>query len=353
MTQKRRKAFVYQVYSLYLYGYQPLCQYEEESVRDETIIGKHLYEGKEYVDEHGLTVKGRDWRILPSPIPFSLMNKKTPSMLLKIAQQRKNLYDIAETMNVIHDSYGEYTVKIIDDEFMQAIECIANKAIESKDVTKRDEVCQHIKEMRNSLVYSDTTYVIPNDAYIGDGCISEEHKKMVRVDHFVKSPVICDAVEKEIEKLNKIDKIIASLEPKIDTDFEEYAMALFTGVIKIVGVQIVYVDDFGMNVQLSAPNMPMGMIRLYQAYKNFKSLDENTRKKLKNIVDERNNMAIPAAETIEGCRNMTAQLNTQVKLQQLQVAKIRFVAEANDILIFFDDLTNKLDEYIMTYGITL
>lgn len=50
---------------------------------------------------------------------------------------------------------------------------------------------------------------------------------------------------------------------------------------------------------------------------------------------------------------MRPALNPQVKIQQLQVAKTRFVAEASDILSFFDDLTNKLDEYIMTHGIVL
>ena len=336
-----------------LYGYQPLCQYEDMSLMGDA-HGKHLYEGKEYVNENGLTVKGRDWRYLPSPTPLSKMNDNNSKALRDLASKRKELYVKAEQLEIIvQPSPNEYVVRVIDESFMNEISDIAEKAKVSKDNVSLYNACEKIKNLKLNIRYSNTKFEIPNDANNGAGSVPESEKKIVRIDHFASMPVICDIVEKEIEKLNKIDELIVSLEPKIDTNFEDYAMALFTGAIKIVGVQVIYVDDFGMDVQLSAPIMPMGGIRLYQAYKNFKSLDENTRKKLKNIVDERNNMAIPAAETIEGCRNMTAQLNPQVKLQQLQVAKTRFVAEANDILIFFDDLTNKLDEYIMTYGINL
>ena len=50
---------------------------------------------------------------------------------------------------------------------------------------------------------------------------------------------------------------------------------------------------------------------------------------------------------------MTNKLNPQVEIQQLQVAKSRFVAETDDILIFFDDLAEKLDKYISTHNIVI
>ncbi|MCI2185617.1 MAG: tubulin-like doman-containing protein [Bifidobacterium tibiigranuli] len=42
----------------------------EKAYAGDHSVGVHLYEGKEYVDDSGAKVKGRDWRLLPSPIPL-------------------------------------------------------------------------------------------------------------------------------------------------------------------------------------------------------------------------------------------------------------------------------------------
>lgn len=339
-----------------LFGYQPLRQYETTSVADNEIIGKHLYEGRNFKDEFGNIQAGRDWRRLPSPIPFSKMDVTNSPELFEVAGKRRSLYEAAEAKNIlIKNAAEEYFVRVLDDAFVAEIEEKANKAIQSKDNVLMYSTQQAIQAMMEAPKYSSVTYRIPNDAKNGDSAVPESEKRIVRIDHFVSMPKICDVVENEINRFKRIDEIIEVLTPKVDTDFEDYANALFTGAITINGIMLTYVNDFFEEVKLSAPNMPMGGMRLYQAFVNFKALDEKTRENLKAIVDRRNGMEEADAmdNIIKACTNVKPQLDQKMIAMALQIAASKFASQAVEIREFYMNLAKKFDEYLMTYGIAV
>lgn len=336
-----------------LYGYQPLNQLEILSMGD-SHAGKHLYEGRKYIDENKQEVVGRDWRFLPSPTPASKLNSTNSTDLRNIAQNAEALYDKATKIGIIYEvNPNEFEVRIIDDSFMEEAESIAQAAIDKNDAMLMYEAAEKINGMKGNIRYSAKNYSIDNDAKNGEDEVPESEKRRVRVDHFAMAPVICNEAKNEIAKLQKLDELVSSLQPKVDTDFEDYANALFTGAITINGVKITYVNEYAEEIPLSAPIMKMGAIRLYQAYLNFKEIDEETRKNIKAVVDERNSMVNGMDEIVDACTKLKVQLDPKMRNMQLQFAKQNFAPQARDILDFFKKLENEFDVYKMNYGIII
>ena len=336
-----------------IFGYHPISQYEVMSMNN-TQAGKHLYEGREYNDENGNVVTGRDWRELPSLVPLSKMNGDNSKVLVDNAEHAKAVYDEAEELGFITENGGgDYVLKSFDEEFKKEIFEIAEKAKSKKDNVAMFEASEKIRVMLDDIKYSKKYSLIKNDAKNGQGEMPESEKRAVRIDHFASAPLIVKLAEEQIADYRKIQKLVEELIPKIDNDFKDFTEALFTGAIAVQGNRINYVDDFGDAIPLSAPNMPMGGIRPYQAFISYKELDEDIRKKLSEIAKERNAMAEIASETMEACANVKAMLDPKVKTMMLQIAKKNFTPESNTILQFFRDLEESLNEYMMTYGIIL
>lgn len=335
-----------------IYGYSQLADYEVMSMNTNK-SGKHLYEGKTYIED-SKEFKGRDWRFLPSPTPLSLMNSSNDKTLRDRAKHAADVYDAAVDKGIIYQpSTNDYEVRFIDKDFFNEMITLAEEAKNKKDPSAMYAASEKIKEMKDSLEFERVKISIPNDCKNGDGAPIESEKKKVRVDHFAFMPKVVEMVEEEIAKYEKIDELINALIPKADTDFEDYTNALFTGAITIEGVKIYYVDDFADKVDLSAPTMQMGAIRLYQAYVNFKALDETVREKLKAISEKRNSLSEGMDIIIESCTNVKTQLNPQMKAMQLNLAKNKFPQQAIDIRDFFVKFESAFDLYLMNYGIML
>lgn len=334
------------------FGYQPIQQYENASISDTEIKGKHYFEGKSYLDETEQFVTGRDWRLLPSPVPLSKMNVDSAPDLVKLAKKRKEIYLKAEEISIIQsDNAGEYFIKLIDDAFMEDIRGIASKAKAKGDNISLYEASTKIAAMKNEIQYSSVKIQIPNDAKNGDTPVPEDEKKAVRIDHFVSMPIVVAIVEEELGKYEELEKTISDLQPKIDNDFEDFCNVLFTGAITIKEVMVVFEDSFYNEVKLSAPNMPMGGIRLYQAFQSFKELNENEKSKLIEIAQHRNNMEEGMDCIIAACAKVKEQLSKASVATALRIAASKFTPIASEIKGFYDDLSSRFEEYTMTYGI--
>lgn len=153
--------------------------------------------------------------------------------------------------------------------------------------------------------------------------------------------------ESEIEKIKKIDEIIVSLDPKIDNDFENFAIALFTGTIKVNGFMVTYENDCHEEVRLSAHNMPMDGMRLYQAFVSFKELDDSTKEKLKSISEKRNAMEDRLHCIINACTNVKDQLNQKNITMAMKIAATKFPSNAKEIRDFYSDLQCSFEQYII------
>lgn len=334
------------------FGYQPLQQYENACISDTEIKGKHYFEGKKYRDDKGNYVSGRDWRLLPSPIPFSKMNVDNAPDLFKQAEERKKLYLKAENAGVIQpDNAGEYYLKLIDESFMEEIRKISKFAKEKGDNISLYDASTKIAAMKEEIRYSDIRIQIPNDAKNGDTAMPENEKQAVRIDHFASMPIVVDLVEKELKKLLEIDSTIEELQPVIDNDFEDFCNILFTGAVTIKQVMVVFEDSFFNEVKLSAPNMPMGGIRLYQAFQSFKALKDSEKTELINISKRRNNMEEGMDSIIEACACVKEQLSKTNIAHALRIASTKFTPQAAEIKEFYDKLCARFEEYTMTYGI--
>lgn len=354
-TARQDITFTNVYYGVPLYVYQLIDDIEVLSMND-TQYGKHLYEGCEYKDDKGNLVRGRDWHLLPSITPLSKMDDNNSEVLVKYAEKAKEVYDKAELFNLISEvGIGEYVFRTIDDSFIDEIASIAETAKAKDDAVVMFEASEKIKNMKANLTYSRKVYQIKNDARNGDDQLTESEKRRVRIDHFAFAPKLVKIAEIQLGKLSKIDKMIASLESEI-ADIQtlyDFANALFTGVITINGILITYVNDSFEEVRLSALNMPMGEMRLYQAFVNYKKLDEVTRKKIKLASDKRNTMKEDKDCIIAACTNVKAQLDQKNIAMTLQIAMSKFTPKANEIRKFYMNLNSKFNEYLTTNDLVL
>ncbi|WP_034447871.1 tubulin-like doman-containing protein [Butyrivibrio sp. AE2032] len=190
-------------YGIPLYGYNGVYWYENDSVNSK-ISGQHIYEGKSYKDD-GKEIIGRDWRLLPSPIPFRLMqNKYSNSELMRLAEEAKDLYLEAEAKGVIHDyDYSDFGIFTISDAFM----CSFRNAFEDgkKNEYKDDrlQTQDQLEHLSKNIEYN-SPIPIPNDCTLSD----VERKREVRIEHFVKSPCLQKIVRAELDKLKEINDTI-------------------------------------------------------------------------------------------------------------------------------------------------
>ena len=330
-----------------LYGYQGLLQYERNSVGD-TSVGKHLYEGRNYMNDDGKAAKGRDWRHLPSPSPFSVMNNQNSDDLRKNAEEASILYTDAESKQIIAMvGPNEYGIRVISKSFREEIRGLHAAAVNKSNEEKLEALSQ-ITKLKSDIVYETTAIKILND---GSVSLPEMNKRLVRIDHFVASPRHQEIVKGEMAKLKEIDDIIASLEPKIDNDLSDFHNALFTGTITFLAPVVEYEDEFGTKTVLSSPHMERGGVPLYQALINFKGLGEDVRIIIKDI-SEQTLKSSPLPEQVTVSCNAVNQELKNVKFM-VEEAMESFPREVKDVREFFTKTKDTLIRFTRRYRIDL
>ncbi|WP_034447874.1 tubulin-like doman-containing protein [Butyrivibrio sp. AE2032] len=202
-----RVVFIRHKYCIPLFAYEGIYRYERDSLNG-NIVGQHIYEGKQYFDGSKL-IQGRNWKHLPSPIPFRLMCEDFSSPeLMHLAEEAKDLYSEAEANGVIHeyDSY-DFGIFTISDAFM----CSFRNAFEDgKKKENKDDKLQakeQLEQLSKNIEYN-SPIPIPNDCSLSE----VERKREVRIEHFVKSPCLQKIVRAELEKLKEINEAIHYLD---------------------------------------------------------------------------------------------------------------------------------------------
>jgi hypothetical protein len=330
-----------------LYGYQGLLQYERNSV-GATNVGKNLYEGRDYVNDNGQADKGRDWRHLPSPSSFSLMNNKNSDDLRKNAEEASKLYAEAESKQIITMvGPNEYGIRIIAPSFMEQIRGLRNSAINKSNEEKLEALGQ-INNLKNNIVYETNVIKILND---GSALLPDMNKRLVRIDHFAASPRHQEMVKREKVKLKEIDDIIAALEPKVDNDLVEFHNALFTGTISFTAPVVEYEDKFGAKTVLSSPDMQCGGAPLYQALINFKALEEDIRVEIR----EESEQVLKTFPLLERVVNSCNAINQEMKNVKFMIEEATevFPHEVKDLREFLTKTKDNLTRFSRKYRINL
>ena len=273
-----------------VFGYQGVSQYERKSV-ESIRIGKHLYEGKTYIDRNGNTQKGEDWRYLPSPTPLTLMNSDNSSILREMADKAADLYRKAVELDAIYSpDPNSYFFRTVTSSYMDKIKAIRDRSI-TKSPAERIAAANEIENLKQSKEYNLDQLSINNDS---TPLLGAAQKEDVRIDHFVKSPKIQAKVREEVERLESIDKIIDELEPKVDADMSTLLLAILTGVIKYDPAAKSVVYEYGFNNKEILSDPSMGSIAqvapIFQSFINFKKLDSALKADIKETAEKQNNV---------------------------------------------------------------
>ena len=208
-TEKDRISVVRRVIGVPMYGYSGVIQYERESV-EFWRVGKHLYEGKTYIDRNGIEQKGKDWRYLPSPTPFSLMDDANSPILREKAEKAADLYRKAVELDAIYSPETDpnsYFFRTVTISYMDKIKAIRDRSV-TKSPDERIAAANEIENLKNSKEYDSEMLPINNDS---SPMLGDEVKEAIRIDHFVKAPKIQEKVREEVERLEIIDKYIEEL----------------------------------------------------------------------------------------------------------------------------------------------
>ena len=331
-----------------LYGYQGLLQFEDKSVGNDA-VGRHLYEGKNYTNDNGEYGTGRDWRLLPSPVPLSLMTSQSNKLLKANAESAKELYELAETKQIISSIPGgtEYGIQALAASFVAEIRSLYEEA---KDKSNEEKLAaqESVKALLENPQYEQDKVFIPND---GSHDLPEMNKRLVRIDHFAYSPKLQDMVRREIANFEEIEKIVDELEPKVDSDLGEFFNALYTGTITFVAPTVEFEDEFGMKTVLSSPDMQRGGVPLYQALLAFKELGIESRTFLKETAEQTRKQSPLPEQAIAACRAVNNELKG-VKFM-IEEATEMFPREVKDVREFLTKSKESLTRFTRRHRIEL
>ncbi|MCL1874141.1 MAG: hypothetical protein FWF85_08510 [Clostridiales bacterium] len=330
-----------------IYGYQGLLQYEKNSISD-TSVGKHLYEGRNYQNDSGEICRGRDWRELPSPSPFSIMNDHNSPILKEKGIAAKGLYIKAEEAGVITQvGPNEYGIKIIAGPFIKQAKSIYDEAV-IKSNEDKIEAQNKLREMKNNPEYENAVPKIAND---GSPALPEINKRLVRIDHFAASPQLQITVSQELEKIGNMESWIRELEPKVDRDFNDFLLGLFTGRIAFIAPFLSYEDEFGVKTVLSSPDLPKGGVPLYQAFENYKDLEQKDKETIKEDATALlKNSPLPAIVE-DSCLKLNKELDAKNLKYLLEEATAVFPQEVKAVREFLTEVRETLARFMRRYRV--
>lgn len=324
-----------------MFAYNGVNDYGKEYRSDKT-VGKHLYE---------LTDRdSRDWRTLPNLQPYSTDN--TPTLEI---EERAKLYDLAMEKGIVRQNPNSDTeYQIVEWPSIAKIVQNAEAAIVSKNMESMKAVAAEINDYKNSQ-QPERIIPIANDGASG-------HEAKVRKDHVVDSKEMSDVIKNEIDKENKLEEILQSLDSAkrgIGAGMmtkENFFNALYSGVIVVNIPKVAFNEEkFGMTneVVLSDPKMePAGkFVPLYQAYLTYSSMSDEDKIKINEQTEARlSDVGAWQAAMQDSCDRLLETFNDRyLGLMQQQAMKLpEQTKEITDLLLEF---RQGIENFKLMYGL--
>ena len=261
-------------------------QYEKEYYAS-TSAGCHLYEGNP-LDKSRRPIPGvtvdmelNDWRELPSILPQSLDNTEvypdTPKVVVTRLEEGRELFEKAYALGLVKDNGYIYA---LDEDDMKV-----KNAVRSYVSGLANDAPVDLNQLNGMLPLYQTDKSLPVD---GD---SNERERILK-DYFVSSPVCSKLVKKSVERIEKMIEVCRN-EVIHGNDLDDYAKALFTGVITMDGFNIYYQNEneFGFSDPITLsdmkPEYPFKEIPLYQGFITFQSFDRDMKGKIRKETTDR------------------------------------------------------------------
>ena len=269
----------------YGYGGQYGGQYFNYAISQ---LGKHYYEGK------GGSKWFNNWKELQAIEPYSVHEDELkagicPKSLVDLYDDSQGLYEKAQKYGLLKGN----DVYLLTDETKRRLEGIKTDVLRSKNRAE-NEVTNRIHILREAIGLLDqllkSIEIEPCEYSISSiGSQHEDDQERIRKDIFFSSPAIQNMIREQLKLIDSINELRTELEGKVgqaksaDQDLKEYCNALFTGVFTYAGTMISYEKkEFGVSTVMELSKLdnelfPYCNIPLYQAYRTYKEMDQDTR----------------------------------------------------------------------------
>lgn len=257
-----------------MYAYQGILELQEKYERDKA-PGRHLYERGE--------VNWNEW--LPSPIPASF---KIGLPVERIENRNNALlaeFERAEEAGVVvKDALGNWDIMVTEafdaDAFVK--EAGGYETNGKLDVNKLNALIGQLEaEARRQREGAKPLRIECLRANSGS-------ERQVMLDFYLESPVLNRALGDEMAKrrvlAGKVEELVRIREEEGGkaAELKNFFHAIFTGVL-FYGNMVTYpYDEFGVEkvVELQNNDMPLGDTGAYQAFLNFKELEDGIKKRI-------------------------------------------------------------------------
>jgi hypothetical protein len=272
-----------------LYAYQGLRNYEEK-YRGDTAKGKHLHEGITLPD--GGT--GKDWRELPSPRPYTLLDSRDPhdKALLDGEGSIESEYEEVLARDIIVQVGTDWYLQTLDDAFVERLDAlIAEARSSSNSLAERNMAVQKARgDWQGRQARTVRGPDIPDYGTPTDNAALQHYRK----DSYIGSPELAEIGRRELERYRRFEKELERLADWLAEQAQEgsrrqaFFDALFAGVIAISSLA-------GNKLRLSCTlndeerllteyGKEMDAVPPYQAYLSFAGFESD--KALRGLDDE-------------------------------------------------------------------
>lgn len=323
--------------------------------------GRHYYEGK--------TVKGiafDDWNKLPSVTPVSVIAyDQAPNDLKQRLDQSITLYEKALAFGILDADGACYrpsaaSLKEISNA-CDACNQLIDRAGDLKDVPALETAVAEIEKLL-PIAMEKTGTGLPNDGYRKD----VEAIQRIQKDHFCASPGYHEAIAKDIETIetvtNKVQSVTAHAKEKVQmlrqrgNAIVNFANALFTGVISLEGLEVVYhravngfVSDIT-DVTLStlSRDYAFGTIPIYQAFVSYQGLDPDVVAEMEEVSNKR------AVSNASELKDVVAKLKEDLGANRMaawaQLAR-DFVEQREEIVAFIGEINQRFKTFLQIHAL--
>lgn len=341
-----------------LSSYNNCTEYEQKFFATTAMAGTYYYEGKPVA---GMAFC--DWRNLPSLTPASIVNLAgMPDKIRERTAAAIELYEKAAGYGMFDE---ENTIQLPSKESLDTVrkvitdwETTKGTYTKAEDVKKLDGIKDRLIAARDSIQMVKTEYKMRNDGYAQE----KSDKLRVQKDHFVEAPsyqmIVADAV-KDLEEIDDAKaKALSEMQTVADRlgtgakDLTSYFNALFSGVVSVEGLVIVYHQtELGVTTDyvLSKKDTEFrfGDIPYYQGYLSYTGLSSEIRTGIQTQVNDRLNALAPEIKV--SCESLKALLaDERIKGLALQAAEF---AERADIVEFLKKLKQQFTVFCQANGI--
>lgn len=354
LWEVKNSALTDRIYIMHSSWAIPIGDYRNNTEYEHTLFNSNLENGRHYYE--GNPQEGQkftNWNQLAPLTPYSLLLQgNVPQQALDIVAGPAALFDEALEAGIIRN---DGHVMEITEEKREALMKLCDEmklinVVKEADIPAAEAKIQELDALWNGIL-TESKFEIQRDG------IAEINTRLVILkDRFVAAPGMQVEVQSFIwgwqNAKNMMETEKAALTAKIQTVTEKarvlpaYFDSLFTGVIAFKGKMLVYrpEDSFRETVVLSMmdEDFPFGdTVPMYQAYKTFQTIPEETRKEIVRIAKMRKN------EESEVIKEVYPVLQTELSENRIQ-ARLEMVdgkVEAPEIREFMREIVKAYQNF--------